>query len=65
MTFRDFVDNVEDFKVTSVKEKLKEAFLQYLDLDDELILDDILTGSFEFIADHEADDAFGTEGMNI
>ena len=65
MTFREFLDNAEDFKDHRVIDGLKEAFLQYLETDIDLIREDIARGNFEFISDLEADDAFGTEGMNI
>lgn len=65
MTFREFIDNVENFKDQAVIDKLKEALLVYLEIDVDQFRQDIYGGNFEFIADLEADDAFGTEGMNI
>lgn len=65
MNFQDFIEDSDDLKDDAVVEKLKLALERYLELDIEIIRDDILTGSFDFILMHEQDDAFGTEGLSL
>ena len=65
MTFKEFLENSSELTDEAFKTKLKKALEEFMELDIAELRASAEYGDFDFIAEIECNDGFGTEGMNI
>jgi len=66
VTFNELCENTESLNDDAIVNKLKKAFITYLDRRDvEDMRGDLEDGAFNLFTELEDNDAFGTEGMRL
>ena len=69
MTFKELLENADDLKPEVVKNRLRYAIEQFLEIyqyiEDEDIVNALISGDFSIIEELESDDMFGTEGLDV
>ena len=69
MTFKELLENADDLKPEVAKRRLRYAIEQFMEiydwLDDEEVVGAMLNGNFDYIEELEANDMFGTEGLDV
>lgn len=69
MTFKELLENGDDLKPEVVKNRLRYAIEQFMEiynwLDDEEVVNALMTGNFNYIEELEGNDMFGTEGLDV